>query len=156
MSIYCPYCGKELPDGSAFCIQCGKKIPNLDSAGEVEPVNVHEQNAPVEIEPPTEECQTVEPSSGSNPGSGTNGFDVTKKGKSIASFVLGLIGVILFGSWFSFVLGIIGFFIGASAYKHSQGIKGLIIAGMILSVIAVISRFVMVLLSKAYGFSLLI
>lgn len=26
MSIFCDYCGKELPDGSVFCSQCGTKI----------------------------------------------------------------------------------------------------------------------------------
>lgn len=48
--IYCPKCGKELKDGTAFCSNCGTKLPTNEP---VEPV--------VKQEPAVQEVQQAEP-----------------------------------------------------------------------------------------------
>lgn len=36
--MYCPSCGKQIPEGSAFCLHCGKPIPTLTADAPAAPV----------------------------------------------------------------------------------------------------------------------
>lgn len=158
MSIYCPYCGEKLPDGSRFCFKCGKKIPDInnkeDNIDSTASENITPENS-VSVPSITENTETeksiLETIEEGRVISEDTEFDATKKGKSIASLVLGILGVICLGSWFSLLFGVIGLCIGASAMKHKVGIKGLAIAGIILSIVAIIMRIVGVFIKNPLG-----
>ena len=44
--MYCPNCGKEIPDGSKFCPYCGTKIISSNSSKEID-INEKEQKEKV-------------------------------------------------------------------------------------------------------------
>jgi len=75
-----------------------------------------------------------------------NDYDESKKGMSIAGFVLGILSLLV--PFFGVILGIVGIVLSAIAIKHKQGIKGLAVAGLVLSII---SLGLTVLLLLAFG-----
>ncbi|MDO5847138.1 MAG: zinc ribbon domain-containing protein [Methanocorpusculum sp.] len=127
--MYCPYCGVELPEDSHFCIACGKDLSGLNESSETvaeKPV-IQEQATTV---------KQPETSYSTSPEIGDFSFDTTKKGKSIAAFVLGILGMIFsLTGWC--LLGIIGTIIGIVAVVKRHGIKWMAILGLILSALSV-------------------
>jgi len=78
--------------------------------------------------------------------SAQDGYDESRKGLSIAGFVLGILSLLV--PFFGIILGIVGIVLSAIAIKHKQGIKGLAVAGLVLSII---SLGLTVLLILAFG-----
>lgn len=57
--MFCPHCGAELPDGSAFCGYCGKPLPSRPKPASA-PGTAHERTADAAPEQPAETEQPVE------------------------------------------------------------------------------------------------
>jgi len=77
-------------------------------------------------------------------------YDTSKKGLSIASLVLGILGLVFF--WFPLVgiiCSILGLIFGIVAAAKKRGIKGLNIAGIILSAIALVILIIIVAVGAA-------
>lgn len=109
MSKYCINCGNELAEDSKFCNKCG-----TDS----EANNVAQSNQNV---------NTV------------NQGESKTNGQAIASFVVSLVGLIIFGLW----CGLISLGLGITALKHIKAFpnekgKGLAIAGIVIGSLDVI------------------
>lgn len=62
-------------------------------------------------------------------------FDETKKGLSIASMVLGIVGIILSCTGVGIICGLLALIFGGIALNKKQGIKGMAIAGIVLGII---------------------
>lgn len=64
-------------------------------------------------------------------------LDKPKSGKSVASFVLGLLAILCCP--LSFILGVIGLIFGIASRKKKQGKKGLAVTGIVFSIIGIVS-----------------
>lgn len=62
-------------------------------------------------------------------------YDTSSKGFSIASLVMGILGIIGFSTGFSFVFSLLAIVFAALCMKRKQGIKGLAITGLVLGII---------------------
>ena len=65
----------------------------------------------------------------------TEEYDTSNKGLSIASLVLGILGIITFSTGLSFVFSILAIVFAAFCMKNKQGIKELAIAGLVLGIV---------------------
>lgn len=74
----------------------------------------------------------------------SDGFDESKKGFSIAGFILGILSLLV--PFFGLLLGIVGIVLSAIALKNKQGIKGLAIAGLVLSIVSLGLTLLLILL----------
>lgn len=72
-------------------------------------------------------------------------FDKTKKGFSIASMVLGIIGICF--CYGGFIFALLAIIFGAVSIHKKQGIKGMAIAGIILCVIDILISIIIMVLS---------
>ena len=103
MSKYCIYCGKELSDNTKYCANCGK---NTESN------NITENNQNVNT---------------------ANQGEAKTNGQAIASFVLSIVGLFIFG----LICGILALSMGVTSLKHIKAFpnekgKGLAIAGIVI------------------------
>lgn len=65
----------------------------------------------------------------------TDEYDTSSKGFSIASLVMGILGIIGFSTGVSFVFSLLAIVFAALCMKRKQGIKGLAITGLVLGII---------------------
>ena len=65
----------------------------------------------------------------------TEEYDTFNKGLSIASLVLGILGIVAFSTGLSFIFSILAIVFAAICMKNKQGIKELAIAGLVLGII---------------------
>lgn len=109
MSKYCVNCGEELSEDSKFCNKCG-----VDS----EKNNIAQSNQNVNT---------------------TNQGESKFNGQAIASFVVSLVGLIIFG----LICGIVSLSLGITSLKHIKEFsnekgKGLAIAGIVIGSIDIV------------------
>ena len=65
----------------------------------------------------------------------TEEYDMENTGLSIASLVLGILGVLAFSTGLSFVFSILAIVFAVLCMKKKQGIKGLAVAGLVLGIV---------------------
>lgn len=70
--------------------------------------------------------------------SDADGFDESKKGLSIASLVLGIVGFLLSCTMVGFIASILAIIFGAVSINKKQGSKGMAIAGLVLGIVSLI------------------
>lgn len=58
--MFCPNCGAELPDGSAFCASCGKPISSEQTARTPQPPASSEQPQPAAAQPQDQQGQQAQ------------------------------------------------------------------------------------------------
>lgn len=63
-------------------------------------------------------------------------YDTSNKGLSIASLVMGILGVLGYWTGFSFIFSILAIVFAALCMKRKQGIKGLAITGLVLGIVS--------------------
>ena len=119
--MFCKYCGNQLNDGAKFCASCGAKVEeNPTTKQETEQVNLtNELNITNETTQPNLTISTKKKYSG----------------KSIAGFVLSLVGFIVA----ALPCGILGIIFSSTSFneirtKNLKG-RGLAIAGLVISII---------------------
>ena len=148
MSKICPKCGRELQDESLFCVNCGQRMDvieplTFEPASNVPTESVMPQEAPPEQPqtpplvqaqtPPPEQPQTPPPVQMQTPPSVQQAEEPKKhSGLSIASLVLGIVGLVSCGTLMvPEVLAIVFGLVGIKDKKHKTGMA---IAGTILGV----------------------
>lgn len=129
--MYCPYCGAELPEGSHFCMVCGKDVSGLNNNSKTATEEPAIQKQIVTTEQPVASYSPI-------PEKKISGFDTTKKGKSIAAFVLGILGMIFAVTIGWGLLGLIGIIVGIVALIKRHGIKWMAIVGLLLSAFSLV------------------
>jgi len=112
--MFCSKCGKELPEGSTVCEDCASSIPSSPSFQDT-------------YKPQSEYSI---PDSRNKPNNGT----------AIASFVLGLLGIIPFVGLVGLILGIVSLNQIKTSYGRQKG-SGLAIAGIVLGSIGTAGLF---------------
>ena len=128
----CPYCGNQNEDSVKFCVNCGASMADVAPASQFAPVkeepvqsgSYEQPNTNPYAYAPTAPVQTVD----ENPG----------KGCGIASLILGILGVL---PPFHFLAGLVGLIlgiVGSSKSKKAGKSGGVSVAGIVLSVIALI------------------
>ena len=65
----------------------------------------------------------------------TEEYDTENTGLSIASLVLGILGVLAFSTGLSFVFSILAIVFAVLCMKKKHGIKGLAVAGLVLGIV---------------------
>lgn len=68
----------------------------------------------------------------------TDGFDESKKGLSIASLVVGIVGILFSCSFIGFILGILAIIFGGICLNKKQGVRGMALAGLILGIVTIV------------------
>lgn len=124
--MFCPNCGAQNPDNTAFCANCG--------------TNFAQSAAPVYGQPAAPVYgQPAAPVYG-QPAYPVAPATVPGKGLGIASMVLGIIALVLFcTSWFAVACAVVGVVLGGVGLKKAKdaGMKnGMAVAGIVCSVIA--------------------
>lgn len=116
--MFCPNCGAQNPDNTAFCANCGTSFTQSAAPVYGQPA------APVYGQPAYPVAPTTVPG----------------KGLGIASMVLGIVALVLFcTSWFAVACAIVGVILGGVSLKKAKdaGMKnGMAVAGIVCSVIA--------------------
>lgn len=158
MSKICPKCGRELQDQSIVCVNCGQRMDAVEPLAfeaadsmpkEAEQPQLSEQSQTPPPEqpqtPPPEQPQTPPPVQMQTPPLQQADVPMKQSGLGIASFVLGIIGLLSCGLlMIPEVLAIVFGLVGIKDKNHK---RGLAIAGTILGVISVIGFIAMVLYS---------
>lgn len=127
MSKFCSSCGTELEEGTKFCNNCGKPQEGVQTvvANDVNPINSEE--------------------SGKTTGVKTDGLSIT-------SFVLSLVGLLIFG----FICGILSLTMGIVGLKRTRvyGTKGrgLAIAGIAIGAFDLVAVIFYAIVRVAAGF----
>lgn len=158
MSKICPKCGRELQDQSIVCVNCGQRMDAVEpiafEAADSMPKEAEQPQPPLSEQsqtPPPEQPQTPPPVQPQTPPPvqmqtpPLQQADVPMKqsGLGIASFVLGIIGLLFCGLlMIPEVLAIVFGLVGIKDKNHK---RGLAIAGTILGVISVIGFIAFVL-----------
>ena len=141
--MYCASCGTENTENNTFCSNCGA---SLTPAVEAEPVA-----APVAPETPVYTAQVEQQ-------------PAKKDGMGIASLVLGILGLLgntvcnclcgCIGGAPSFIMSIIGLVLGIMSNNKAKaaGTKNqLAFVGMILSVVALVLFFIVLIFNAIFG-----
>lgn len=153
MSKICPKCGRELQDKSLFCVNCGQRMDvieplTFEPASNVPTEPVMPQEAPPEQPqtpplvqpqtPPPVQPQTPPPVQMQTPPSVQQAEEPKKhSGLSIASLVLGIVGLVSCGTLMvPEVLAIVFGLVGIKDKKHKRGMA---IAGTILGVVSIVA-----------------
>jgi len=136
----CPNCHQKLEAGSYFCGNCGF---NLSEPGTKNNVGQAQQS-------PGPANQYVQNNSMPNQNINQLGSKSTNNGKAIASFVLGLVGLI---AWLipivGLIMGIVGVVLGILGRKSRK--KVLSIIGIVLSsIVIILSIFVLIISANAF------
>lgn len=139
---YCVKCGTALDDDAEFCSKCGasqksKEPEKQKNYSSWDSISSETAKAPV----PTVEDRN------------------SRKGRGIASLVLGLVGLVCFGiSWavaaiplsiVCFVCGIIGLILGAQCLNKQFG-NSVGVAGFILSIISSVGGIIVFIIMMIY------
>ena len=130
----CPYCGNQNEDSVKFCVNCGASMADVAPASQFAPVKEEPVQSGSYEQPntasdpyayaPTAPVQTID----EDPG----------KGCGIASLILGIFGVL---PPFHFLAGLVGLIlgiVGSSKSKKAGKSNGTSVAGIVLSVIALV------------------
>ena len=161
MSKICPKCGRELQDESLFCVNCGQRMDvieplTFEPASNVPTESVMPQEAPPEQPqtpplvqaqtPPPEQPQTPPPVQMQTPPSVQQAEEPKKhSGLSIASLVLGIVGLVSCGTLMvPEVLAIVFGLVGIKDKKHKTGMA---IAGTILGVVSIVAFIALIMYS---------
>ena len=169
MSKICPKCGRELQDESLFCVNCGQRMDvieplTFEPASNVPTESVMPQEAPPEQPqtpplvqaqtpppeqpqtPPPEQPQTPPPVQMQTPPSVQQAEEPKKhSGLSIASLVLGIVGLVSCGTLMvPEVLAIVFGLVGIKDKKHKRGMA---IAGTILGVVSIVAFIALIMYS---------
>ena len=153
MSKICPKCGRELQDESLFCVNCGQRMDvieplTFEPASNVPTEPVMPQAAPpvqpqtpppVQPQtPPPVQPQTPPPVQMQTPPPVQQAEEPKKhSGLSIASLVLGIVGLVSCGTLMvPEVLAIVFGLVGIKDKKHKRGMA---IAGTILGVVSIVA-----------------
>lgn len=115
MSKICIKCGTELEDNAIFCDECGVKQTPIEN-------------------------KTVEPTRPIQAQSGVKDTKKKQSGMGIASFILGLLGVLTFGVLY--VPEILGIIFGILGRRDTTKKTGLATAGLVLSFLAAAMWFI--------------
>ena len=161
MSKICPKCGRELQDESLFCVNCGQRMDAIEPltfepASNVPTEPVMPQAAqPVQPQtPPPVQPQTPQPVQPQTPPPvqpqtppPVQQAEEPKKhsGLSIASLVLGIVGLVSCGAFMvPEVLAIVFGLVGIKDKKHKRGMA---IAGTILGVVSIVAFIALIMYS---------
>lgn len=169
MSKICPKCGRELQDKSLFCVNCGQRMDVIEpltfepaSNVPTEPVMPQEAQPeqpqtppPVQAQtpppvqpqtPPPVQMQTSPPVQMQTPSSVQQAEEPKKhSGLSIASLVLGIVGLVSCGTLMvPEVLAIVFGLVGIKDKKHKRGMA---IAGTILGVVSIVAFIALIMYS---------
>ena len=161
MSKICPKCGRELQDESLFCVNCGQRMDvieplTFEPASNVPTESVMPQEAPPEQPqtpplvqaqtPPPVQPQTPPPVQMQTPPSVQQAEEPKKhSGLSIASLVLGIVGLVSCGTLMvPEVLAIVFGLVGIKDKKHKTGMA---IAGTILGVVSIVAFIALIMYS---------
>jgi len=135
--MFCKNCGTELKDGALFCHGCGAEIKKVQSA----PVNenviantdvINEKPQPTEAQPTYAPSPFLQPYAMNTP---VQSEKKDSSGFAVASLVLGIISLLPI-CCVNLITAILAFIFGLISLKSSK--KGLAIAGIVLSIIAVL------------------
>ncbi len=120
--MFCQYCGRQLSDEAAFCPHCGAKLIKTDNTAP-------RQNAAT---------QYGTPQSAPIPQVPVQPQKLPLNGFGIASFVIGIVCLVL-GVWL-FWAAIAGIILGAVAVAlwHKYSLNGLAVAGLVISCVALV------------------
>ena len=145
MSKICPKCGRELQDKSLFCVNCGQRMDVIEPLTFEPASNVPtEPVMPQEAQP--EQPQTPPPVQMQTPPSVQQAEEPKKhSGLSIASLVLGIVGLVSCGTLMvPEVLAIVFGLVGIKDKKHKTGMA---IAGTILGVVSIVAFIALIMYS---------
>ena len=86
----------------------------------------------------------------------TDEYDTSNTGLSIASLVLGIVGILSFSTGLSFIFSILAIIFAAQCMKKKEGIQGLVTAGLVLGIVGLsIWALLAVFLVSIFGIFLL-
>ena len=126
--MFCPHCGAQLPDGTAFCTSCGQPTAQQPSPDQQAFQQQPYQQQPYQQQP----YQPVYPQPKQSNGMGITGFVL-----ALLALLLCWVPVL---NWILWILGLIFSIIGM--FKKP---KGLAIAGLIISLIGLIVDIVLII-----------
>ena len=86
----------------------------------------------------------------------TDEYDTSNTGLSIASLVLGIVGILSFSTGLSFIFSILAIIFAAQCTKKKEGTQGLVTAGLVLGIVGLsIWALLVVFLVSIFGIFLL-
>lgn len=143
--MFCSSCGSEIPEGSKFCTSCGAPIETVAPVEEVVAEVVTEEAAPADADPVFNPVQSVNTEPQYDYSETVYGnveaAPTEQKGMSIASMVLGIIGIL---AWCipccGYPIGITGLILGIVGRK--KGGKSYALAGIICSIICLVASLI--------------
>ena len=162
----CQNCGAEQPAGSKFCVACGAPLPEeqnqygsnqdnnqysnqnqygsqsqgqQDNFRHFDTGNSYQSN-----QNSGDQFRSYDTTGGSSQSGQFNSYDTRlrntgKNGKSLASLILGIVGIVCCGSYIPSILAIIFGFIGYSEQKRMNQEAGQAIAGIVMGFIGLVA-----------------
>lgn len=124
--MFCPNCGKKLPDDANFCGVCGYRITNAGDHSFAESEKSNRQQHPYGQKPYGQYSNGQRPNR--QQPNGQNSYKQQTNVLAILGFVFSFFGIV------GLILSILGY---NKAKKLSGKGKGLAIAGIIISIVAI-------------------
>ena len=154
--MFCENCGSQIPDGSAICPNCGAAARVSPTTGEAVPVQPIEAVPVQPVQPVYQQpIQPVyqQPAYQSTPIYQQPAAGGGSKALAIVALVLGISALVfcwvpIFGS----LIAVAGLICGIISLKNPNG-KGMGLTGMILSIVACVLSFMMIVSILAGGSS---
>lgn len=146
MTMYCNKCGSQLADGSVYCNQCGSKVGaedmNTVQNTNVPPVqgaqqpyysqNTQQNFIPQDMRQPAYQ-QNLPPESRAE-----------AAGLSIASMIMGIVGILLFCfPVLSLACGFLGIIFALCGFASKRPGRGMAVAGLSTGIVAVVFELLM-------------
>lgn len=142
--MYCKNCGTLINEGALFCHNCGKEIKTAEPKVDTNEQDIIKSEVNVQEQNPSPFAQPMADAPVNTPTTAQKNEKSDRSALAVASLVLGIVSLLPL-CCVNTITAVLGLIFGIISIKSSK--RGMAIAGIILSVIAIVAALVTLFIS---------